>query len=106
MERGYVVGLPSLEFRLLGRLFLSPEGRFENSPAVHCRVQYRYFISPEGTVESPLVFYGRSDSKDVVVQPSLRDESPFSFNPTLESVGYSRFSLRETAGEFFPLPAE
>src|SRR5213594_5003738 len=34
------------------RLFPSPGGRLENSPAVHCRVWIRRATSPEGTAES------------------------------------------------------
>jgi len=33
------------------------------------------------------------------IQPSLRDSMPLFDNPTLERVGYSQISLRETAVE-------
>jgi len=82
------------------RELLSPGGRFENSPAVHCRVQIGHSRSPAGTAEcsechaSVLIpIHGAA------VRSSLRDLMLYHYIPTLERVGYSQISLRETAAE-------
>jgi hypothetical protein len=83
-----------------GRRFPSPEGRFENSPAVHCRVRIPCCISPEGTVESiGCLAPAPIPTLVAVFQPSLRDGRSLSHSSTLESVGYSQISLREMAEE-------
>ena len=85
---------------ILGRRFPSPGGRFENSPAVHCRVPMQYPTSPEETAESSECH--ASVHRPILVgeiQPSLRDSMSLFDNPTLERVGYSQISLRETPDE-------
>ena len=85
---------------ILGRRLPSPGGRFENSPAVHCRVPMRHPRSPEGTAES-------SECHESVpipilvaeIQPSLWNSMSLFDNPTLERVGCSQISLRETPDE-------
>src|SRR6266487_1905436 len=84
---------------IMSRQFPSPGGRIENSPAVHCRVQFRHLIRPGGTDEFIPCHASVPIPMDVsVIQPSLRDSMPLFDNPTLERVGYSQISLRETAG--------
>ena len=84
----------------MGRGYPSPGGRTENSPAVHCRVEMPDRTSPEGTTESiECLASGPSTGLAGEIRPSLRDSMPQFDNPTLERVGYSRISLRETADE-------
>src|SRR5206468_13107842 len=74
--------------------------RLENSPAVHCRVQFRNSNSPEGTAESSV--YHATVPIPVCMattRPSLRDSILLFGNPSLDSVGYSRISLREMAAQ-------
>src|SRR5437867_2978818 len=88
----------SLASRVRG--FLSPGGRFENSPAVHCRVQIGESTSPEGTAETSQCLWSIAIPILVeVIQPSLRDSTLLVHRPTLERVGYYQFSLREKAKE-------
>jgi hypothetical protein len=94
----------------------SPGGRFENRPAVDCRVRICGCMSPEGTAESiaghmsvPITVETPDRVRGAVfvggIQPSLRDSMPFVHQPTLERVGYSRFSLREKPGQYVQIPA-
>jgi hypothetical protein len=69
-----------------GGLGLCPEGTTERSPAFQRRVSGTIeSVRPEGTVEY-------QDS----AQSSLRDESPLSGFPGVETPGYCRVSLRDT----------
>ena len=78
----------------------SPGGSIENSPAVHCRVQIRRYPSPEGAVEiSECEVSVPFPIFMALIQPSLRDLILLLPGPTPEGVGYSHFSLRETADE-------
>ena len=63
--------------------FQCPGGTGENSPAFQRWVRTSRSISPEGTTEG-----GR-------VRPSLRDLSRRDLQPSVETPGYSRLSLRD-----------
>src|ERR1035437_8935744 len=60
----------------------------ENSPAFQSWVWTLYGTSPVGTAE------------DTQVRPSLRDLGLFGTGPSVETLGYSRLSLRDKRPEF------
>jgi hypothetical protein len=62
---------------------LHPGGMDDNSPAFQRWVRNQVRLSPEGTVEPALC------------QPSLRDLSRTTSTPSVETLGYSRLSLRD-----------
>src|SRR5258708_33412339 len=64
---------------------LHPERMIEKSPAFQCWDHGRVAVSPVGTVEAAIVL------------PSLRDLSHKTLQPSVETLGYFRLSLRDRA---------
>src|ERR1041385_449780 len=76
-------------FREFERVFV-PEGHRESSPAFQRREHVGCGASPEGTVETPFPF---------AFQPSLRDSNRRGCEPSVETRGYCRLSLRDSRGQ-------
>jgi hypothetical protein len=89
---------------------ISPEGRFESSPAFQGWDPVEVNSSPGGTAEGqrlpcdsfykfdlapPQQFYAEEAVETPSDLPSLRDLGSLNFDPSLERLGYSQISLRE-----------